>query len=96
MRSRPLTSPVKSTVKSTVTLGAALGPDVLDNGHPSPDFCRMTPTHVPEQFARTKGCTPAELISWLARSLTDAQLAVEAARYARQKFFDLHTHRGGG
>jgi hypothetical protein len=96
MRSRPFTSPVKSTVKSTVTLGAALGPNVLDNEHPSPDFCRMTPTHVPEQFARTMGCTPAELISWLPRSLPDAQLAVEAARHARQKFFDLHTHRGGG
>jgi hypothetical protein len=58
MRSRPFTSPVKSTV----TLGAAHGPDVLDNVLPLPD----------------------------------AQLAVEAARYARQKFFDLHTHRGGG
>jgi hypothetical protein len=56
----------------------------------------MTPTHVPEQFARTMGCTPAELISWLPRSLPDAQLTVEAARHARQKFFDLHTHRGGG
>jgi hypothetical protein len=96
MRSRPFTSPVKSTVKSTVTLGAALGPNVLDNEHPSPDFCRMTPTHVPEQFARTMGCTPAELISWLPRSLPDAQLAVEAARHARQKFFDLHTQRGVG
>lgn len=56
----------------------------------------MMPTHVPEQFSRTMGCTAAELISWLPRSLAEAQLAVEAARYARQKFFDLHTHRGGG
>jgi hypothetical protein len=102
----------------------------------------MTPTHVPEQFARTMGCTTVELISWLPRALPEAQLAVDAAlgccvaswpegslrlqwsplpdrciallripqlqvhfafeglddaaRYARQKFFDLHTHRGGG
>ena len=35
----------------------------------------MTPTHVPEQFDRTMGCTAAELISWLPRSLPDAQLA---------------------
>ena len=82
----------------------------------------MTPTHVPEQFDRTMGCTAAELIRWLPRALPDAQLAVDAtlgrciallripqlqvhfafeglddaARYARQKFFDLHTHRGGG
>lgn len=102
----------------------------------------MTPSHVPEQFDRTMGCTAAELLSWLPRALPDAQLAVDetlgrcvaswpegslrlqwsplpdrciallripqlqvhfafvgldgAARYARQKFFDLHTHRGGG
>ena len=132
----------KSTVKSTVTLGAALDQDILDNERSSQNFCRMTPTHVPEQFDRTMGCTAAELISWLPRSLPDAQLAVDdtlgrcvaswpegslrlqwsplpdrciallripqlqvhfafeglddAARYARQKFFDLHTHRGGG
>ena len=132
----------KSTVKSTVTLGAALDQDILDNERSSQNFCRMTPTHVPEQFDRTMGCTAAELISWLPRSLPDAQLVVDvtlgrcvaswpegslrlqwsplpdrciallripqlqvhfafeglddAARYARQKFFDLHTHRGGG
>jgi len=56
----------------------------------------MTPTHLPEQFDRTMGCTAAELISGLPRSLSEAQWAVEGARYARQKFFDLHTHRGGG
>lgn len=102
----------------------------------------MTPTHVPEHFDRAMGCTAAELISWLPRSLPDAQLAIDtalgccvatwpegslrmqwtilperciallripqlqvhfvfqgldgAARYARQKYFDLHTHRGGG
>ena len=47
------------------------------------------------------GCTAVELISWLLRI---PQLQVhfafegleDVARYARQKFFDLHTHRGGG
>ncbi len=61
----------------------------------------MTPTHVPEQFDGTMGCTATELSSGLLRI---PQLQVHFAfqgmddktRYGQQKFFDLPSHRGGG
>ena len=34
----------------------------------------MTPTHVPERFARTMACTAQELLGWLPRALPEAQL----------------------
>lgn len=38
----------------------------------------MTPTHVPERFARTMACTVQELQGWLPRALPEAQLAMAA------------------
>lgn len=133
-------------VTSSVTYGAGFGLDILDNGRSSPDFFRMTPTHVPERFDRSHrlhrgradqrvaavlaGCPVGggrgarALCGELARGL--AELAVVAlarslhraaalsavsgagagalcvsgpgrcGAYTQQKFFDQHTHRGGG